>query len=330
MKTAACYAFTFSAASALFAGCGGSQPPIIGQGATLQSSASATHAQRGGSWMLPEAKREDLLYVSASDGRLYVYSYPKHKLVGKISGLEPHVQGECVDTTGHIFVTAQSASGLTGTIYEFRRGGTKPIASLVDPGAPDDCSFDPTTGNLAVANPFDTSNPSDAGDVAVYTAAQGTPTIYSDPAIPSIKFCGYDNEGSLFVDDSNGDVAELAKGYSSFTDISIEGLTQDTTWIQWDGDYVTITVQDLKNGIETVNRIAVKGSSGDIVDSINLHGDKRFIGQNWIFGNVIAALDDNSNRIGFWKYPKGGVPIALDRSPKKTLLWGLTLSLASR
>jgi hypothetical protein len=37
-------------------GCGGSQPPIGAPGAIPQNSSIATHAERGGSWMLPEAK----------------------------------------------------------------------------------------------------------------------------------------------------------------------------------------------------------------------------------------------------------------------------------
>ena len=54
-------------AAALFAGCGGSQPPIGALGAMPQSSAIAEHATRGESWMLPEAKSEDLLYVVLVD-----------------------------------------------------------------------------------------------------------------------------------------------------------------------------------------------------------------------------------------------------------------------
>jgi hypothetical protein len=42
--------------AALLAGCGGSQPPIDAPGAMAQTSAIATHADRGKSWMLPEAK----------------------------------------------------------------------------------------------------------------------------------------------------------------------------------------------------------------------------------------------------------------------------------
>jgi hypothetical protein len=51
-----CYKASASVAFALLAACGGSQLPIGAPGAMPQSqtSAIATHANRGGSWMLPE------------------------------------------------------------------------------------------------------------------------------------------------------------------------------------------------------------------------------------------------------------------------------------
>jgi hypothetical protein len=47
-------------AAAMLAGCGGSQPPISAPGAMQQSTPITTHADRPGSWMLPEAKDGDL------------------------------------------------------------------------------------------------------------------------------------------------------------------------------------------------------------------------------------------------------------------------------
>ena len=50
------------------------------------------------SWMLPEAKSEDLLYV-ANVYTITVYSYPKGKLVGTLKDFyKPY--GECVDKIG--------------------------------------------------------------------------------------------------------------------------------------------------------------------------------------------------------------------------------------
>ena len=71
------YALCSCVAAALFAGCGGSQPPIGAPGAMPQTSAVATNADRARSWMLSEAKSGDLLYVTheyATD--ISVYSVP--------------------------------------------------------------------------------------------------------------------------------------------------------------------------------------------------------------------------------------------------------------
>jgi hypothetical protein len=54
------YAFIYVAA-AMLAGCGGSQPPIGGLGAMPQTSAIATHAERGKSWMPSYAASQNLL-----------------------------------------------------------------------------------------------------------------------------------------------------------------------------------------------------------------------------------------------------------------------------
>lgn len=72
------------AATVLLAGCGAPQPPIGVPGAMPQSPAIAAHAEHGQSWMLPEAKGEDLLYADLSSANadiIYVFSYPKGKLV---------------------------------------------------------------------------------------------------------------------------------------------------------------------------------------------------------------------------------------------------------
>jgi hypothetical protein len=49
------------------------QPPIGAPGAMPQGHAIATHAERGKSWMLPEAKTEDLLYASQKERTLYAF-----------------------------------------------------------------------------------------------------------------------------------------------------------------------------------------------------------------------------------------------------------------
>jgi hypothetical protein len=131
-------------------------------GAMPQSRAISMHAERSGSWMLPEATSENLLYVSSSSGFsgiVRVYSYPHGRRVGALTSLT-YAGGECVDSAGDVFIVEFSGPSSAGsTVYEYAHGGSTPIATLADPGSGFGCAVDPTTGNLAVANTSDASNP---------------------------------------------------------------------------------------------------------------------------------------------------------------------------
>ena len=87
-------------AAAMLAGCGGSQPPIGAPGAMPQTSAIATHAERGKSWMVPGASSGALLYAPVGCGGTCVISYPGLKLVGSLS---TPGDGVCSDSQGNIF-----------------------------------------------------------------------------------------------------------------------------------------------------------------------------------------------------------------------------------
>ncbi|MGB7016674.1 MAG: hypothetical protein WBD69_12090, partial [Candidatus Cybelea sp.] len=103
-------ALSVCVASAMLAGCGGSQTPTGAPGATPQASAIATHADRGKSWMLPGASRAALLYAPVGCGGTCVISYPDLKLVGSLS---TPGDGICSDSQGNIFLP----SGATVTEY---------------------------------------------------------------------------------------------------------------------------------------------------------------------------------------------------------------------
>src|SRR5580692_8962641 len=156
------YALCSCVAAAMLASCGGSQPPIGAPGSMRQTSAIATYIARGGSWMLPEAKSEDLLYVT-SEPDLTILSYPQGKVVARISGN----YGDstiCSDpNSGNVFVVNPS------DIEEYAHGGTTPIATLSEPPGYSflaGCAVDATTDNLAVATGF-------PGGVLIWLNAQG-------------------------------------------------------------------------------------------------------------------------------------------------------------
>jgi hypothetical protein len=119
-------------------------------------------------------------------------------------------------------------------IFEYARGGKAPKAILRDPGEqPYDCSVDPVTGNLAVANAD--------GTISIYIGAKGAPKIYGNPRFAYMFFLGYDNHGSLFVDGQNdsGQFPELPKGARRLVNVSLDAQIE-FHGVFWDGTYVVV------------------------------------------------------------------------------------------
>jgi hypothetical protein len=312
------------AEAALLAACGGSQPPIGAPGAMPQASAVATRAQRDGSWMLPKAKGDDLLYVSASgsSSQVLVLSFPKGNLVGSLAGFTVPT-GECVDHAGDVFVTDAGSE----TVTEYAHGGQSPILTLSDPDEPYGCSVDATTGNLAVTN---------LGNVAIYPNAQGSPTFYSDPNIGEYEFCAYDKNGNLYVDGTTTDVAELPKNGASFTDISFGGAIAGPGSMQWvNGGLVIVDAGAPWRSPTPIDRVTVSGSKGVVVGTTYLkshYGAVAAYVQYWIQGrNIVGperAPGDEHRFLGFWLYPSGKMPSQTLRHLNSGGLWGTVVSVA--
>ena len=130
----------------LLAGCGGSQPPIGVPGAMPQTSALATHAERGKSWMLPKAKSKELLYLSVAGGSyVYAYLYPEGNLEGT---LDTPGWGLCSDAKGDVFVTDYPISNIFDTHTAARKCCTRsrrpatrwPVGLIRRPGILRSCS----------------------------------------------------------------------------------------------------------------------------------------------------------------------------------------------
>jgi hypothetical protein len=271
-----------------------------------QTSALATHATRGGSWMLLEATKQDLLYVSDVDA-VAVYAYPQGKLEGILRGFYIS-QGVCVDKKGHVYIADQG----TGRVYEYAHGGKKRIKTLVS-GDSVGCSVDPTTGNLAVTD-LQGNGARGNGDVAVFKNASGNPTYYRDPVFNEYYFCGYDNKGNLFVDGQpyKGGTgaflfAELPKGKSRFTDITLNQYMGWPAGVQWDGRYVAVGDQAVTN----VYEFSISGSQGTLVATTKLDG-ATYVKQAWIQGHTLIAPNSVGGpgaNVLFYTYPAGGTPI---------------------
>ena len=276
-------------------GCGGSPPDAM-----PQSRAIATHAQRGGSWMLPEAKGEDLMYVVGGCSGTCVVSYPKGKLVGALNEPPSGLPGICSDSQGNVFLSADNA------VLEYAHGGTSPIATLQLPGTlAAGCSVDSSSGNLAVV--FRGSG----SDVAVFSDEQGQPTLYRSGLDSS--YCGYDNSGNLYVNGFNTATpgfSYLPVGQSQFEQLSISSSVGNPGQVQWDGAY--ITYQSASRGKTYISQLQVSGSSANIIGTVNLAGIGRWPYASWIYANHVlvpySTRGTIAKQLGQWSYPRGGKP----------------------
>jgi hypothetical protein len=302
------------ALAGMLGSCSGNGPPVSNVQAlhVLPAFVTSAHRDRSRSWMTPDAKSTNLLYISdATSGDLYVYSYPGAKLKGVLTGLSAP-EGECVDKAGDVFVANTGAT----EILEYAHGGTSPIATLSDSGYfPLGCSVDPTTGNLAVTNICGELYGQCLynGNVLVYPNAKGQPTSYSDPAVTQPFFCGYDDKGNVYVDglynDTSFAFAELRRGRSSFTNITLNESVYQPGGVQWDGKYVAVGDEDLYNNV--VLQFKIKGTQGKLArrGGTPLDGGTLVV-QFWIQGNLIVGPNHGgSGSVMFWRYPAGGSPI---------------------
>jgi DNA-binding beta-propeller fold protein YncE len=293
----------------LIAGCAGSQS-TIGGSATLPQALIPTQGARLGSWMLPEAKNDDLLYVSDnSTGFVHVFSYPAGQKLGTLEvGGEP--EGECVDKAGDVWITRFR----TTSVIEYAHGGSTPLGSVSTyPYTPWGCSIDPTTGNLAVTNT--------EGSIGVYANARGNPRLYTAPPGDDygFTFCTYDDSGSLFASAPYSSIAELPKGSSEMMNMQLD-FSINAQSIQWDKrhKYLAVAGYKAKGDPTPIYHVGVSGTTGNLIGTTLLKGTKRDkVAQFWIEGPKILGTSSAfwprehtliEKRVDSWPYPDGGTP----------------------
>jgi hypothetical protein len=332
-------------AAALLAGCGGSQPPIGAPGAMPQTSSIAAHAEGAKSWMLPEAKDDDLLYASVQTSccvnygaDVFVFSYPDGKLVGGLSVTRDTMFGLCSDEQGDVFVTGfnTNTTGGSSYVYEYRHGRKKPIAKLLDPLAADACSVDPVTGNLAVAG----WSGNEAASLVVYSQTDGKYTgkytSYYDSEIRWVKWCAYDTSGDLYLDGENGSgpVRLAVLHHGQFSDIDLKRSDFIPSSLQWDryGDLV-IAGYERSIGPETLLRVRVDGTKATILGTTIL----RDAGHDW--GDDSQFLIKDLHVIGggypgghlmAWRFHRGGHPVQRIAQTSNGWWYGVTFSMHRR
>jgi hypothetical protein len=249
----------------------------------------------------------DLVYVTRPNGVLVV-TYPGLKSVSNFFLSEAGTA--CSDTSGNVFIT--NAQALPAYIYEFHHGGTTPVSKLSEPGIylAENCSVDPSTGNLAVANGITIS--SGRGGVLIYKDARGSPKVYKNPHMQTAWDAAYDDSGNLFVAGSTAQqsgepiFAELLKGSSKLTTISIPNVPCCNGGMQWDGQYFALQVN------LTIYQILVTGSSGKVVNTIQLKDPGWYNllrSEFWIDrqrSQVIIPVQRHNRHLGIFGYPEGG------------------------
>lgn len=254
--------------------------------------------------------KQDLLYVSVGGyaNSVDVFTYPQGESVGVLT-TPSESQGLCADQKGNVYVTSffNTSSYAEGDIFVYAHGGSNPARVLHDGTArPMGCSVDPGTGNLAVTN-YCSITSCKNGNVAIFAQAKGTPKEYKDSTFVYYFYCGYDDKGNLFVDgygNRYGEFrfAELPKGGTKFTNVSLTAKITEPGGVQWDGK--NMTVGDQKGH---VYRIA--GTSGKVVGTTTLRGSGKNasvgIAQYWIEGTTLVGP---GTIVGFWHYPQGGSP----------------------
>jgi hypothetical protein len=296
-------AFAIAAAILALPSCG---LPQIASPDSQSQRLPATSVVRRTSWMSPDAKAIDLIYVlgstNSSEPAIYVYSYPKGKLEGTIVDGLDRPSAECVDKAGDVFVPNYDSS----KILEYPHGATTPSVTYDDyPFAPYGCAVDPVTGELAVANltNFSAGN----GDIAFFKPPHLKSRLHiSDVKITEMEACAYDVKGDLYLYGLNYSTWEFGMLRAGRHYIIGLGLSPKPTYpgnIYWDDTDLVIA----DGGKGEIIRYAISGQTGTKVGSTTLK-DNSQIQYFWIaHPNVLAPLFRQPD-IGFYKYPAGGSP----------------------
>jgi hypothetical protein len=252
----------------------------------------------------------DLLYGGHADV-ISVFSYPRGRFVADlVLPNQANVLALCSDRHGNVFVAGVDVT--EGYIFEYAHGRTIPKATIGGSFLPLSCAVDPTSGNLAVANYYAPG----AGNVAVYAGARGTPTFYSDPSFYFYNSLTYDSRGNLFVLsalDRQVYLAELSRGSSTFTNLSIPGALQRPSAVIWDGQYLA-TILAKNRARPKVLRLKVSGGVATVVGVTTFRdlGKHRGFSFDILSKRLVMTTshDKQGQTMGIFKYPLGGKPQA--------------------
>ena len=280
------------AAVVLLAGCSSLTAPI-----SQPSDESA--------WIDAPATSGSLVYISDQYlKKVFVYTYPQLKLVGKLSGFA-QPDGECADSAGNVWITDY----LKQQIVEYAHGANAPKRRLSDAGYfPYSCAVNPRNGDLAVVN-FET-NPV-PGSLSIYKKASGSPQVFSYYSLDLPFFVAYDANGKLFVDGYRGfyspDFVLASFNGKSFTNINVDHAIASPGDIVVAGSRVNIA--DSFHYDHVMYGFRVNGSQAHLVGITHLFrtddvAEFDVVGKSLVLANVHQLVGSGM----IFPYPRGGTP----------------------
>lgn len=281
---------------AMLAGCSSGGSALAPTGGALGvdqvSALTPVHAKRSNTFQ----------YISNTHGDdVSILDYPKSdQQVGSIGVVGPW--GECANVLyGVARKTFWVVAADANIIEEFKVGGSTPIKTLyMAAGAPVACAIDPTTRDMAVTMLT-------SGKVVIFEGGKGTGTVYSTP-LTAAFYDGYDDDGNLFVNGSNGHTAVLVvleKGRHNFKPVTVSSGSGISGNVQWDGKYLAVTDQDS----QIIYRYKVRGTHLTLKSQVRLYGTRDCAG-TWIGNGDLVCPDTLRNAVYIFKYPAGGSAIA--------------------
>jgi hypothetical protein len=284
----------------LLAGCRGTLSGTVPQTALMED----REHQASGSWMLPEAKSEDLLYIT-NYSTVLVYSYPQGKFVGELKGFVS-AAGACVDSKGDVFI----ANFKPVTVYEYAHGGAKRIGSFPTKKAgTTGCAINPVNGDLAISGV--------TSYLEIYKGAAGKPVVLHDKNMFFGQFCTYDSSGNLFFaglkDPSDHlQLSELAAGSKTFISVKPNQRFEPEVSIQWSGQYLTaLSYVPWPRGKPTIFQYSISSNRATKVGSTPLDGPADSIVEYFINAQTLVVpggSPKSGSSVRFYSYPAGGEP----------------------
>jgi hypothetical protein len=243
--------------------------------------------------LVPNIKHAILYISSEKEASVYLYDYPKARLIRTIIGFYAPA-GLCSDGNGDVWVTDTDPYTETGYLDEYAPGGKSPIATLEDPSnSPRACAVDPTTGNLAVADSQD--------NVAIYPGAKSPPTYYSTAGfVKNPDTIAYDGGGNAYFAGAT-QVGWLPAESVEVMSFSLKPNLRKYGQLRWDGRYLTLLAR--AGNYDEVWRYELLGRSAKRVGTIEV--DCCMV--DYAIGDsILAATLPAFNSASVTRYPAGG------------------------